>query len=352
MSTPKNPQELLDRYLQAVRFWLPKNLRQEDVLAELGEDLRSQMEEKEAELHRPINQNEVSEILKRCGMPMVVAARLAPKRYLIGPTLFPIYTFVLKMVLLWIIVPVFVFIIGPATVATHVGEPGAAIAMSLGNLWSALFTAAGVITIVFVVLERTAASAKAECKWDPMKLPPVRKRERKPSLLETFCELVFNFFGLVWLLLIPQNHFLILGPAAGYLKPGPIWHTFYLPIVAVAAYSVLRCVITLAQPQWTWFPVLGRLMQNVFTMIVLKFMLIATARVSGASWHPFVVIDQAAHSSQLLHVSGIVNASILIGLVGMWIGLCIAVPIQTWQFIRKLRNGTPGKGIAATVHAL
>lgn len=39
--------DLIDRYLQAVRFWLPKNARQEDLLAELGDDLRSQIEAKE-----------------------------------------------------------------------------------------------------------------------------------------------------------------------------------------------------------------------------------------------------------------------------------------------------------------
>ncbi len=350
MSKPQNPQELIDRYLQAVRFWLPKNLRQDDVLAELGDDLRSQIEEKEAEIGRPISRDEVSEILKRCGMPMIVAARLAPKRYLIGPTLFPIYTFVLKMVLLWILIPVFVFIIGPATLATHPGELGTAMAMTMGNLWDALFVAAGVITLVFAILERSAAITKTQCKWDPLKLPEVRKHERKPPAVQTVCELAFNFFGLVWLLLIPQNHFLIFGPAAGYLKPGPIWHTFYLPIVAVAAYAIFRCLVTLAQPQWTWFPALGNLVQNVFTLIILKLMLGSAGHMSGASWHPFVVIDQAAASAQSLHVSGIVNASILFGLLGTWIALCIAVPIQTWQLIRRLRNGNSSPQQAAPLH--
>jgi len=352
MNTPKNPSEIVDRYLQAVRFWLPKTQRQEDVLAELGDDLRSQAEEKESELGRPLTEEEVSEIVKRCGMPMIVAARLAPKRYLIGPTLYPIYEFVLKMVLLWILVPVFVFIIGPVNLATHNGELGTAIGLTVGNLWSALFIAAGTITLIFAVIERSAAFAKTECKWDPLKLPPVRKQERKPSAVQTICELAFNFFGLIWLLLIPQNHFLILGPAAGYLKPGPIWHTFYLPIVAVAAYSVLRCVVTLAQPQWPWFPALGNLLQNAFTLIILKFMLSAAGHYSGAVWHPFVVVDQAATSAQSLRVSAIVNASILIGLLGTWIGLCIAVPIQTWQLIRRLRNGAPNKEQAAALHVL
>lgn len=113
MSTPKNPMELLDRYLQAVRFWLPKSQRQEDLIAELGEDLRSQIDAKETELDHPLDATEVSAILKRCGSPMIVAARLGPKQHLIGPALFPIYLFVLKMVLLWILLPVFIFINRP-----------------------------------------------------------------------------------------------------------------------------------------------------------------------------------------------------------------------------------------------
>ena len=91
--------ELVDRYLQAVRFWVPTP--QEDLLTELGEDLRSQIEAKETQLGRSLNEAEVSAILKTCGSPMIVAGRIGPRRHLIGPTLYPIYAFVLKMVLLW-----------------------------------------------------------------------------------------------------------------------------------------------------------------------------------------------------------------------------------------------------------
>src|SRR5260221_3595186 len=86
--------ELLDRYLQAIEFWLPKRQRQ-DIITELSEDLRSQVEEKETELGRKLEDAEVEAILKRCGSPLEVASRYRPQQYLIGPTLFPIYRFVL-----------------------------------------------------------------------------------------------------------------------------------------------------------------------------------------------------------------------------------------------------------------
>lgn len=352
MSKPANAVELIDRYLQAVRFWLPKGRPQEDLLSELGEDLRSQIEARESELGRRLELNEVSDILKRCGAPILVASRLSPKNYLIGPGLFPVYIFVLKMVLLWILVPVFVFIVGPATLAAHPGEVGKAIVITFGNLWSGLFIAAGIITLVFAVLERTAAIAKAEAKWDPLRLPPVHKHElRKPSAGRTVCELAFNFFGLIWLLLLPQNPILVFGPAAGYLRPGPIWHNFYLPIVGLVAFSIFRCLVTLAQPQWAWFPVLGNLLQNALALVVLKLMLAAAGHFSGAAWHPFVMVDPAATSAQSVRVSAVVNASILLALLGAWIGIAIAVPIQTWQFIRLLYKRNSNREQAAPLHA-
>src|SRR5260221_5904224 len=91
--------ELLDRYLQAIEFWLPKRQRQ-DIIAELSEDLRSQVEEKETELGRKLEDAEVEAILKRCGSPLEVASRYRPQQYLIGPTLFPIYRFVLAVFLI------------------------------------------------------------------------------------------------------------------------------------------------------------------------------------------------------------------------------------------------------------
>src|SRR5258708_32042664 len=90
--------ELLDRYLQAIEFWLPKRQRQ-DIIAELSEDLRSQVEEKETELGRKLEDAEVEAILKRCGSPLEGASRYRRQQHLIGPTMFPIYRFILAVLL-------------------------------------------------------------------------------------------------------------------------------------------------------------------------------------------------------------------------------------------------------------
>ena len=76
--------ELLDRYLQQVRFWLPKAGRQ-DIIAESTEDLQSQIEQQEAERGRPLGEAEVEAILERWGHPMRVAGQLHGRRDFLTP---------------------------------------------------------------------------------------------------------------------------------------------------------------------------------------------------------------------------------------------------------------------------
>ena len=95
---------LVDRYLQAVKFWLPRK-QKDDIIAELSEDLLSQIEDQEAELGRKLTDTDVEPILKRCGSPMAVAERYLPQRSLIGPALFPIYSVVIRALLVYFLLP-------------------------------------------------------------------------------------------------------------------------------------------------------------------------------------------------------------------------------------------------------
>src|SRR5436305_13601884 len=96
--------ELVDRYLQAVRFWLPRQ-QQEDVARELSDDILSQIEEEERALGRLLTPSEVEAVLKRRGRPFVVDNGYLPQRQLIGPLLFPIYALVLQLIGLGYVVP-------------------------------------------------------------------------------------------------------------------------------------------------------------------------------------------------------------------------------------------------------
>src|SRR5260221_6975082 len=135
--------ELLDRYLQAIEFWLPKRQRQ-DIIAELSEDLRSQVEEKETELGRKLEDAEVEAILKRCGSPLEVASRYRPQQYLIGPTMFPIYRFVLAGLLFRVGVTRVLF--WPVLLLLQPAPPRCP---HMGKLWGTVFYFAFFTTLSF-----------------------------------------------------------------------------------------------------------------------------------------------------------------------------------------------------------
>jgi hypothetical protein len=338
--------ELLERYLQAVRFWLPK-AHQQDIIAELSEDLHSQIEDKAIELARPLNPAEVEAILKKCGSPILVASRYRPQTQLIGPALFPIYWFVLKIVLFWILIPVFLVIVGPAMVLSASDRIGALLEV-LSTLWSAMFISAGIITLIFAGLERTQAKLHLFEKWDLRTLPPLGKKDQPPSRTHSIFEIVFSIIGLLWLLAVPHYLFLILGPASTFLKPAPMWHSFYLPMIFLSVMQLTYQVVSLLRPQWEWFPPAARLLTTVLTIVVLN-LIVSAANAPGADWHRFIVLSETVrNSNQTNHVDlshlnrivAIVNVSVLLSLLGTWLGFCVAGVIQTWELMRRLRKRT------------
>ena len=75
--------ELLDRYLQAVKNHLPAK-RKDDIIPELRANLESQLEDKEAELDRPLTANEAETWIKQLGSPIQVTARYLPPALLVS----------------------------------------------------------------------------------------------------------------------------------------------------------------------------------------------------------------------------------------------------------------------------
>ena len=88
--------DLLERYLQAVRFFLPRQ-QQDDIVRELSENLVSEMEDQREARGRPLTEDEEADILRRHGHPMLVAGRYQSRQQLIGSAFFPIYVFALKL---------------------------------------------------------------------------------------------------------------------------------------------------------------------------------------------------------------------------------------------------------------
>src|SRR5579872_134151 len=186
--------ELLDRYLQAVRKYLPLS-RQDDIIAELRANMESQIEDRESELNRPLTQGEFDDFLRKMGHPMVVASRYQPQQYLIGPTLFPMYLYVLRIALLW----AFIICMIVTAVVTPLTTSGAqAVFDSLFRTPGILLQVAAWITLVFAGIDFAGTRYPHICSsvpgmaqsWNPSSLPPLDKDEVRKGKRRSFTQAI------------------------------------------------------------------------------------------------------------------------------------------------------------------
>ncbi len=246
--------DVLDRYLQAVKFWLPKAQKQ-DIIAELSEDIRSQIDDREAELGREATTAEVEAILVRLGRPVLVAERYLPPEHLIGPVWFPIYVFVLKLVVAcylvpWILVWTGLMIFSPAYRVAH--SSAGWIAM-VGEFWSGFWVVAllaiGTVTVVFAVLERAERKSKFLQDWDPHRLPAVRDPNRIPRA-DSVVELVVNTVFCSWWIIAVSSALVFVRPGWS-ITLAPVWPYFYWGLLLISVASIVMAGVNLFRPRWT-----------------------------------------------------------------------------------------------------
>jgi hypothetical protein len=292
--------ELLDRYLQAVRKHLPWQ-RQDDIIAELRANLESQLEDKEAELGRPLTPAEAEQWLKQMGPPMQVAARYQPQQYLIGPTLFPTYWYVLRTAFGWALaiylIVAGVQLMGEAPSATAVVE-------ALLRVPGVLMTVAAWVTLVFAAIEfagtrgmvKIPPSVGSQTGWNPCALPPVDAQpaggKKRRSFSQAVGEVVFGLLGLIWLLLLPRHPFLLFGPGAFYLSSlpyrlAPVWMQFYWWVVSLNLIQLAWNSINLWRGTWRGPRLAYKTVTGVFGLIPLVVLLVAKD-------HAYVLVKNAA----------------------------------------------------------
>jgi hypothetical protein len=283
--------EILDRYLQAVKRHLPW-LRQDDIIAELRVNLEAQLDDKEAELGRKLTDAEIEAWLKQLGPPLQVAARYQPLRYLIGPALFPIYRFALRLALGWCAV---IYAIAKTVDIVANGLGSDAVLRALAQFPWILFISAAVVTLVFAVLERSgakipekfAAGGAINNEWPQGLVSPfdaqLDERKKPRTYANAVIEVIFESIGLVWLLLVPHYPYLLMGPGAAYLKAvpyqlAPVWWTFYWCIIVLNIVELTWNFVDLLQERWQAPRHAQRLVKSFLGLIPLVVIMAAPGR--------------------------------------------------------------------------
>lgn len=276
--------DLIDRYVHRVRFFLPRR-QQDDIIRELAADLRSEVQDTASRLGRPLDDAGVGAILKRWGHPILVAGRYLPEQYLIGPALFPVYWFVLKIatafyLVPWLVVWLGLVILSPTYRAAH---DGLALLGPLSTWWQLALGTLGMVTLVFAILERAQVRAGFFGRWDPAGLPVARDHHAIPrfgSITEVVGAMVF----LLWW--TGNLHFpSVEWSAAVWLTPSAAFSAFYWPILLQATFGLAVSGVNLFRPWWTLGRALARLATNLAVVVIAALLLQAG---------PWLVVDAPA----------------------------------------------------------
>jgi hypothetical protein len=242
--------DLIERYVHAVRFWLPRG-QQDDVAAELAEDIRSQIEEQEGKLDRKMTELEVASILKERGRPMLVANRYRPQQYLIGPALFPAYRFVVAIVASCYLIPWILTWWGLVVFDPHYhADFGRTFGPLWGTFWVTTFIALGVVTLIFAILERVDSRTKFLTDWNPLDLPAARD-PNNISRLNSTIEIAANLVFAVWWVTDMWST-TIFNRSGVRITLAPVWEYFLWAFLVIAIANIALASANLLRPYWTW----------------------------------------------------------------------------------------------------
>jgi hypothetical protein len=322
--------EILDSYLRAVKRYLPRS-QSSDIIKELSDELRSQMEEKESSLGRAMSDEEVAAFLKQHGDPMIVARRyrqdspsLTIGVELIGPELFPMYLIILGSTLtLSIACTLSVLLILRAPITIEV-------------FYIPVLSQIVCQTLVFIVLNFIRRKYPQPWYYPPAEMTPLIPIPRGYSI----AGLILWVPVLLWWLALPHFPSLILGRSAGHLKLSPAWHSFYVPMLLLILGSVSQRLINLYRPLWTLLVPFMRLVINIAAVFVLYFLVFKS--------RTFVVTaDAFAGNPQFEKAASEANNTIRWGILGPWLWFYagISAPVYGWYCLPHLRRWLRGKRI-------
>ena len=242
--------DLVERYVKAVAKALPEAQR-EDIIGELTEDIRSEIEDKQKELGRSLTEVEQESLLRQRGNPWLLAARyrqdersVAFGRQIIGPVLFPFYTRVLSFNL-----GLTLFVI--ATIFAALAISGQKIGFNdfASTCLLQLFIQLVVVTLIFSLVQKHLTKhpdhwhltgISPSCALDlkiekDIKLRIAHKTKgwtAEVPRFESLSIIVASVVALVWVTEVQSHPFLILGRTVS-------WRTAAMLFGAVMALGVV-----------------------------------------------------------------------------------------------------------------
>jgi hypothetical protein len=240
--------DVVDRYLLNVRAYLPAAAR-EDYVAELRENIRAQVEDREERLGRPLGEDERIAILRAHGRPLLVAGayrsdgrRLVLGREVIGPELFPFY----RLALLGV-AAITELVVGFASAAASIDDRPPFPVFRTAFFQLALL--ATIATVVFGLLD--AHFRRTAQTWDPRALPASERKPVTPGARRVGAGVQIAFtLAFLWFWVAFNSSPYVQRFGIHGVQLGPAWRLLYVGLTVSTVISLATPMMTLVRPDW------------------------------------------------------------------------------------------------------
>jgi len=276
----------IDRYLYQVSRLLPRKNRA-DILAEMRSTLVDTLEDRFGP--NPDQADQLT-LLEEWGSPEEVAASYFPEgQYLIGPSLYPLFRFVLGIVLAAVLgAQLLAF-----GVAVFLGGESIQPLEVIASLLNSVPIALGWLVLVFLVLQRLDVKPdQDEFVWNPADLPEIAA-ENEIKRREISIGLVFGLLILVLVVFFPQWIGFVSTPD-GVFYPNPVVQRFLGWITASLMAGIALDLYLLWAGRWTLTARILKIAVNFLSLAVLLLLLQGHSEwlVNRGAASFLIVIDQ------------------------------------------------------------
>jgi hypothetical protein len=330
--------QLLDRYLTAIKFWLPKK-QSADIVAELEANLRAELDDRAAALGRPLTEDEIAAILKAHGAPILVASRYQqdPRtvtfgRQLIGPIVFPFYCTAIKVTLLLLLIPGIVPAVVLGTQAQ--GRPFSQLGHALIRIAWLSLPALLLVTLVFAAIDfaihRFGILERKD--WDPRQLPAAARQTKQVKRSSSIAGIIIQSLFIVWWWNHGSIPYLVINGSGARLQVASVVASLYAPVLVILFINLAQHWINLMEPDWRWLPPAATVITSALGLACLYPLLgtsplISLSQPDGMPLNPRTVLE--------------IQRVVALCLTSLWIGICVVGAISAWRLVAILWQSLP-----------
>jgi hypothetical protein len=191
----------------------------------------------------------------------------------------------------------------------------------------------GWVTLVFAIADRHVTRLPFIVDWKPESLPPLRKEPAGRSRLALVCAIFMSTLFILWWAALPNNTWLVFGPAWKMFELSPVFDRVHLPILLLSLAGLIVQWINLIRRDWLGHRNVAKVVSGLVVLVTVAILFNSGDLVTAAD----------PTSRELAKIVRILNLSIRVSLVVTAIVATIDLVRDVIRLARKQDDAVTSK---------